>query len=147
MSHVCPVNTGLIVQIISQLLMSMVLAFRVIPMRSLNGFRDTGEICYNRMGPHCSIVSCLSKHLTRKLKLKNVTRRFNLSHAIIKRNVKFQTLLFGVHLNFNYQAYKQSYREDRYISPSSLGFIVVFQVLQKVHNVFHFIKPSMGLSM
>ena len=128
--------------------MSMVLAFRLIPMRSLNGFRDTGEICYNRMGPHCSIVSCLSKHLTRKLKLKNVTLRFNLSHTIIKRNVKFQTLLFGKCISTLTirvtsksvlpQLY-YSYREDRYIFPSPVGFVVVFQDLQNVQNVLHFI--------
>ena len=126
----------------------MVLAFRLRHMRSLNGFGDSGENCYSRMGPRCSIISCLLKHLTKKIKLKNVTRRFDLSHTIVKRNVKFQTLFFGkcistltirltsktVHPQVYY-----SCRQDRCISPSPVGFIVVLQDLQKVQNVLHFI--------
>ena len=118
----------------------MVLAFRLRHMCSLNGFGDSGEICYNRMGPHYSIISCLLKHLTKKIKLKNVTRRFDLSHTIIKRNVKFQTLLFGkcistltIRLTSKSVLPKvyYSYRQDRYISPSPVGFSVVLQDLQK----------------
>jgi len=126
----------------------MVLAFRLIHMRSLNGFGETVEICCNRMGPHYSIVSCLLKHLPKKIKLENVTGRFDLSHPIIKRNVKFQTLLFGKCISTLTirvtsksvlpQVY-YSYRQDRYISPSPVGFVVVFKDLQKVQNVLHFI--------
>ena len=64
----------------------MVLAFRLIHMRSLNGFGETGEICSNRMGPHYSIVSCLLKHLTKKLNLKTL-RDVSIYHTPLSRGM------------------------------------------------------------
>ena len=80
----------------------MVLAFRPTHALLINGYEHTGEICCNCMDVMdgrrllYSIVSCLLKHFTRKIKLKTLLD-VSMCHTSLSgvRNVKFQTLLLG----------------------------------------------------